>query len=232
MGIGDGECKPRNGDGCDENCFEEIAVCGNGKIEMNEECDDSNLNGGDGCSHTCMEEYTAEYNFTGSGHQAHLVFATQEPHKKDLDDFKNFVPQDNYPANVAYQVEFNQWDELLEQTLGTSYQKIAEHDYSWFFAKSLAPWFAYFEIIPQAHAYTHHGFVIPDGNKHLSHKFSFQIQDSEYHPDEISPQRIQYAQFTWKGLARRTWENRWEKRYTYLYVWKNNDWKKLDTTKW
>ncbi|MHC4444700.1 MAG: DUF4215 domain-containing protein, partial [Planctomycetota bacterium] len=35
------------GDGCDENCINE--VCGNGVLQAGEECDDGNTEPGDGC---------------------------------------------------------------------------------------------------------------------------------------------------------------------------------------
>lgn len=37
------------------------AVCGNGAIEQNEECDDGNKTSGDGCSKTCHSEETLHF---------------------------------------------------------------------------------------------------------------------------------------------------------------------------
>ena len=36
-------------------------VCGNNKIEGNEQCDDGNKNNGDGCSSLCMIETTKPF---------------------------------------------------------------------------------------------------------------------------------------------------------------------------
>jgi cysteine-rich repeat protein len=58
---------PRNGDGCcppiganansDNDC---VPMCGNMKLEGDEECDDGNLTSGDGCSATCKVESPAQ----------------------------------------------------------------------------------------------------------------------------------------------------------------------------
>ena len=58
IGIGDEECKPRDGIGnnCSALCLNENAVCGNTLIEVNEECDDGNIVDGDGCNSTCKTE--------------------------------------------------------------------------------------------------------------------------------------------------------------------------------
>lgn len=55
-GIGDELCKMRNGDDdqCSAICQSEI--CSNGRIDANEECDDSNTNDGDGCNSICKLE--------------------------------------------------------------------------------------------------------------------------------------------------------------------------------
>lgn len=57
-GIGDEECRPRDGIGnnCSALCLNENAVCGNTLIEVGEECDDGNLNDGDGCNSSCEVE--------------------------------------------------------------------------------------------------------------------------------------------------------------------------------
>jgi cysteine-rich repeat protein len=34
----------------------EKAICGNAKIEQNEQCDDGNTTNGDACSNTCQKE--------------------------------------------------------------------------------------------------------------------------------------------------------------------------------
>ena len=177
-----------------------------------------------------MQQYTVNYNIDNQDHKAYLVLSSSEPYKKDLDEYEDFETQHNYPANVAYQVEFNQLDELLTQTLGTSYQKISEYDGIKFIAESLESWLSFFNIIPRA--YAGYGYIFPDGNKYLAHKFSFKIQDNEYDPNETSPKRIEYIQFTWKGVPQRTYYNYYYNRYAKLYVWKNNDWEKLDTEKW
>ncbi len=81
-GKGDGQCRGRSGDGCDDNCqFENDTVkdanglpsywscptagapctrtvCGNGKTEGAEPCDDGNHNLGDGCTPFCQIEPT------------------------------------------------------------------------------------------------------------------------------------------------------------------------------
>jgi cysteine-rich repeat protein len=56
-------CTTQDGDGCSETCTHEgsiytgsTAVCGNGKIEKGEDCDDFNNKDGDGCSSICLHE--------------------------------------------------------------------------------------------------------------------------------------------------------------------------------
>ncbi|MCA9773634.1 MAG: hypothetical protein KC466_14555, partial [Myxococcales bacterium] len=44
-----------SGDGCSATCRTEI-VCGNGRVDAGEQCDDGNLVGGDGCSAQCKVE--------------------------------------------------------------------------------------------------------------------------------------------------------------------------------
>ncbi len=55
-----GRCAPRNGDGCDRSCRIETGrvpgVCGDGVLNLREECDDSNIVLGDGCSERCLSE--------------------------------------------------------------------------------------------------------------------------------------------------------------------------------
>jgi cysteine-rich repeat protein len=47
-----------NGDGCSSTCTNEIpgTRCGNGVLDLGEDCDDDNLVNGDGCSSTCTNE--------------------------------------------------------------------------------------------------------------------------------------------------------------------------------
>lgn len=56
-GIGDEGCKMRNGDDdtCSQFCLNEI--CGNGRIDYDEECDDNNSDDGDGCNSICKLEW-------------------------------------------------------------------------------------------------------------------------------------------------------------------------------
>lgn len=58
VGIGDQECKPRDGlgDKCSAFCLNEDATCGNNLIEVGEQCDDHNLVNGDGCNSICEVE--------------------------------------------------------------------------------------------------------------------------------------------------------------------------------
>jgi cysteine-rich repeat protein len=58
VGIGNGTCQRRNGDGCNNFCLIEPS-CGNGIVEPGEECDNdvgSPPVSGDGCSSTCQLE--------------------------------------------------------------------------------------------------------------------------------------------------------------------------------
>jgi cysteine-rich repeat protein len=57
-GIGDEECSQRDGDGCSNTCQLELAgaVCGNGRLEGDEACDDGNTISEDGCSAACIVE--------------------------------------------------------------------------------------------------------------------------------------------------------------------------------
>jgi cysteine-rich repeat protein len=48
-------CRPRSGDGCDQDCKYEH-VCGDGIVVPPEQCDDGNTSNNDGCSSTCMVE--------------------------------------------------------------------------------------------------------------------------------------------------------------------------------
>src|SRR5262245_1565994 len=52
IGCGDDSASPGTDAGPD-GCH---AVCGNGQLECNEQCDDMNNNDGDGCSHDCKLE--------------------------------------------------------------------------------------------------------------------------------------------------------------------------------
>ncbi|MEK7643434.1 MAG: DUF4215 domain-containing protein [Patescibacteria group bacterium] len=55
VGIGDGLCTMRGGDGCSASCgFEQI--CGNGVVEGNEECDDGNQINTDACDNSCNKQ--------------------------------------------------------------------------------------------------------------------------------------------------------------------------------
>ena len=46
---------------CTDKCkFKDGSVCGNGKIEGREQCDDGNTNDNDGCSSTCIKEYCGD----------------------------------------------------------------------------------------------------------------------------------------------------------------------------
>src|SRR6185312_13501325 len=51
-GIGDGTCAPRAGDGCSATCMSD-ETCGNGVVDVGEQCDDHNTTAGDGCAATC-----------------------------------------------------------------------------------------------------------------------------------------------------------------------------------
>jgi cysteine-rich repeat protein len=53
-GIGDGECKTRNNDGCDTIC--RLEGCGDGLLAGSEGCDDANMDSDDGCSNACQVE--------------------------------------------------------------------------------------------------------------------------------------------------------------------------------
>ena len=97
-------------------------------------------------------------------------------------------------------------------------------------AQSLEPWLSFFNLIPKAHA--SYGFVWPEGNKYLNHKFSFQLKEAEFNQSETSAKRIEYLQFSWNGIPNRTYADYYDNRYVYLYVWQNNDWEKLDETRW
>jgi cysteine-rich repeat protein len=51
IGIGDGACTPKSGDGCDSNC--RPTGCRNFIVTAGEECDDGNNINGDGCDQNC-----------------------------------------------------------------------------------------------------------------------------------------------------------------------------------
>jgi cysteine-rich repeat protein len=62
--LPDGSCAPGCynldpcfSDGCPPNCVQrQIVICGNGKVEVSEGCDDGNVSSGDGCSEICSVE--------------------------------------------------------------------------------------------------------------------------------------------------------------------------------
>jgi len=54
IGIGSGDCLPRDHDGCSANCT--LPACGDGVLDPGEECDDGNNEDGDGCSAQCTLE--------------------------------------------------------------------------------------------------------------------------------------------------------------------------------
>ena len=58
-------------DYCDNTCHNvgntNIGVCGNGKVEPGEDCDDGNTNDGDGCSHRCLLEGVSKADGCGDG---------------------------------------------------------------------------------------------------------------------------------------------------------------------
>ena len=55
--CGDGVCQAsETNTTCPQDCGESQIICGNGKVEYGEQCDDGNIINGDGCSSTCQIE--------------------------------------------------------------------------------------------------------------------------------------------------------------------------------
>jgi len=210
VGIGDNVCKTRDLDGCDSNCLNENAVCGNGSLEFGEECDDSNLNDKDGCSHTCMNEYEVSYDFTdtnlnGIGKQrtAWVVVSNNQTPFGGPD----FTISNDFGDSRPFQVELNQVVAYEGKEENAYYEKIQAED--------------------------NNRFVLNTSqSKYVLHKFEFEVDEAEYRSDETTPKRIESIEIHWEGFAELTGLFGMANRDISLYIWKNNTWEKLVSRQW